>query len=493
VICITPKVLLIVCVGALLALGQAAAAAAVAPNETVNATAPVAWNDSSNIVPETNATATVSIAGDEIIARNAAGEVIESGSSASAVIQAAVDAVPAGGVVEIQQGTYTISDSVLAEKSVTLRGIGNPALKSGDSLIISATGSQFDEVRLAADPGAGTRTISVADASGLEAGDLIIIYDDTQWNPWDAGWYRDVTTGEMHLVESVSGTAITVKDPLLHGYSSSKNARVQFIRPVSVTVEGVEIIGGDNKGSYTGISMRYTADSVIKNCHIENAGNRGIMVMDCYETLITQNTIEGSEKKGYGYGVDVHQTSAYTRIIDNHIERCRHAITHVSYIAYPGVQRETYIEDNYLSATVSHTVDAHPNCESMYIYNNEITHAYANKYLINNGARYCEVKGNYIHDGYGARKRQDSKQDSYIISGNTFENVNDCADSTGRGSFESFEFTDNVCKDCPGAMVIIKNAESFKVSGNAYDGAKGADAISATGSSNGIVEGNSIN
>jgi hypothetical protein len=156
------------------------------------------------------------------------------------------------------------------------------------------------------------------------------------------------------------------------------------------------------------------------------------------------------------------------------------------------VQRDTYIEGNYLSATVSHTVDAHPCAESMYIYNNEITHAHANKYLINNGARYCEVKDNYLHDGYGARKRQDSKQDSYIISGNTFENVKDCADSTSRGSFKSFEFTDNICKDCPGNMVIIKNAESFRVSGNSYDGALGAGAISATGAKNGVVEDNSI-
>jgi len=379
-----------------------------------------------------------------------------------------------------------------AGKSVTLRGVGNPTLKSGATTIISATGSQYAEVRLAANPSAGAQSISVASTSGLKAGDLIIIYDDTPWNPWDGGWYPDVKTGEMHRVTSVSGTTIAIEDPLINSYSSSKNARVQFVRPISLTVDGISILGANNKGSYTGINMRYTADSVIKNCHITNAGNRGIMVMDCYETLITKNVIEGSEKEGYGYGVDVHQTSAYTRIIDNHIERCRHAITHVSYIAYPGVQRDTYIEDNFLSATVSHTVDAHPCAESMYIYNNEITHAYANKYLINNGARHCEVKGNYLHDGFGARKRQDSKQDAYIISGNTFENVEDCADSTGRGSFESFEFTNNICTDCPGTMVIVKNADSFRVSGNTYRGAKGADAISAAGSPDGIVEDNSF-
>jgi hypothetical protein len=288
VICITPKALLIICVGAFLLLSQAAAAASFASDETANATVPVALKESSNATaPAGNVAATVSIEGGEIIARTAAGDIIESGSGASAVIQAAVDAVPAGGVVEIREGTYTISDSVLAEKSVTLRGIGNPTLKSGDSLIISATGSQFDEVGLAADPSAGTRSIAVSDASGLEAGDLVIIYDDTKWNPWDAGWYQKVKNGEMHLVESVSGNTITVKDELLHGYSSSKSARVQFIRPVSITVDGIEIIGGDNKGGYTGISLRYTVDSVVRNCHIENAGNRGVMVMDCYETLIT--------------------------------------------------------------------------------------------------------------------------------------------------------------------------------------------------------------
>jgi parallel beta-helix repeat protein len=484
---------LIICVGALLAFGQAAAAASVAPNETVNATAPVAWNDSSNAVSGANATVTVSIAGDEIVARDAAGNVIESGSSASTVIQASVNAVPAGGVVEIQQGSYTIRDSVKVEKSVTFRGVGNPVLESGDSLIISATGSQFDEVGLADDTGAGTRTISVASTSGLKAGDLIIIYDDTIWNPWDAGQYKSIKTGEMHLVESVSGTTVTVKDPLLHSYSGSRKARVQFIRPVSVTMDGISILGGSNTGGYTGISMRYAVDSVVKNCHIKNCGNRGIYVMDCYETLIAQNTIEGSEKDGYGYGVNIHQSSAYTRIIGNHIEKCRHAITHGSYKAYPGVQRDTYIEDNFLSATVSHTVDAHPCTESMYIYNNEITHAHANKYLINNGARYCEVKGNYLHDGYGCRKRGDSKQDSYIITGNTFENVDDCGDSTDRGSFKYFEFTDNECKNSPDYMVIIKNAASFRVSGNTCDGARGADAISAKNSSNGTIEGNTIN
>jgi len=460
----------------------------------------VNWALDASLVPApaptpdpTNADAIVCIEGGSIVARNAAGSVIKSGSSAATVIQAAVNAVPAGGVVEIQKGTYTISDYIKTSKSITIRGVGSPLLKSGDTTIIYGAGSQFKEVRLAANPSAGARTISVADAAGLKAGDLIIVYDDAQWNPWDAGWYQDVKTGEMHLVESVSGTTITVKDPLLHGYSSSRNARVQFVRPISLTVDGISILGGSNKGSYTGISMRYTADSVIKNCHITNAGNRGIMVMDCYETLITQNTIEGSEKDGYGYGVDVHQTSAYTRIIDNHIERCRHAITHVSYIAYPGVQRETYIEGNYLSATVSHTVDAHPNCESMYIYNNEITHAYANKYLINNGARYCEVKGNYIHDGYGARKRQDSKQDSYIISGNTFENVNDCADSTDRGSFKYVEFTNNECNNSPDYMVIIKNAASFRVSGNTYDGSRGSSAIYVSNPSAGIIEDNTFN
>ncbi len=441
----------------------------------------------------TNADAVVCIEGGSIVARNAAGSIITSGSSASTVIQAAVNAVPAGGVVEIQKGTYTIGDYIRTSKSVTIRGVGMPLLKSGDTTIIYGAGSKFSEVGLAANPSAGTRTISVASTSGLKAGDLIIIYDNAQWNPWDDGWYQDIETGEMHLVESVSGNTITVIDPLLHSYSSSRSARVQFIRPITLNVDGIDILGGNNKGSYTGISMRYTVDSVIKNCHIKNAGNRGIMVMDCYETLITQNNIEGSEKDGYGYGVDVHQTSAYTRIIDNHIERCRHAITHVSYIAYPGVQRETYIEGNYLSATVSHTVDAHPNCESMYIYNNEITHAYANKYLVNNGARYCEVKGNYLHDGYGARKRQDSKQDSYIISGNTFENVNDCADSTDRGTFKYVEFTDNVCKNSPDYMVIIKNAASFRVSGNTYDGARGSSAIYVSNPSNGIIEDNTFN
>jgi hypothetical protein len=493
VICITPKVLLIICVGALLALGQAAAAVSIAPNETANSTTPIPENTTLNITNE-NATAVVSAEGSGFVAKNAAGDIIKSGSDASSVLQAAVNDVPEGGVVTIQQGTYTIKSSLNVKKSVTLQGVGMPTFKSGtDSYLIQCKGTLLKSERPAEDVPANSTTVRVGDASGLESDDLILIFDETQWNPDDAGWYQRMKTGELHRVEHVDGNDITVIDPLLHEYSLSKNADVQFIRPITVAIEGIEIIGSSNSGMYSGIDMRYTLDSSITDCHIKNCGLRSTHIMDCYETTISGCTIEKSEKKGFGYGVDVHSSSAYTRIVNNTIDKCRHCVT---IVAHPGssigVPRETYVEDNYLSGSIGHTIDAHPCAESWYIYNNEITHNDGSKYLVNNAAKYCEVKGNTLHDGYGCRKRQDIRDITFIIENNTFENVKDCADTTDRGTVTYFEFSDNECSNCKNFMVKSTIAEEVTIAGNTFNGENGGDVIFVKNARSGSIEGNVI-
>lgn len=484
---------MIICVGALLAFSQAAAAATVASNETLNSTTPIAENTTANLTAG-NATAVVAAEGSGFVARNAAGETIESGSDAASVIQAAVDDVPEGGVVTIQHATYTIKSSINLKKSITLRGEGMPVFKSGtDDYFIECKGALLKSEKPAGDVAANSTTVLVEDASGLQKDDLILIFDETQWNPDDAGWYQRMKTGELQRVESVDGNEIAFHDPLLHGYSLSKNAEVQFIRPIKVSIEGIEIQGGSNSGMYSGIDMRYTIDSSIKGCHIENCGLRSTHIMDCYETTISECTIEKSEKKGYGYGVDVHSSSAYTRIVNNTIQSCRHCIT---IVAHPGssigVPRETYVEDNYLSGSIGHTIDAHPCAESWYIFNNEITHNDGTKYLINNAAKYCEVKGNYLHDGYGARKRQDIRDISFIIENNTFENVKDCADTTDRGTMTYFEFSGNECNNCKNFMVKATIADEVSITGNTYNGEKSGEVIFVKNARSGSIEDNVI-
>ncbi|HDR72758.1 MAG TPA: right-handed parallel beta-helix repeat-containing protein [Methanoculleus sp.] len=481
--------------GAILAFGQAAAAADVAPNETANITTPVMENTLENSTSLVNTTpATVAVEGSAYTATAGNGDVIASGSNAASVIQAAVDFVPDGGVVEIQQGTYPIASTITAKKSITLRGIGMPVFKSATKdYLIECKGTLLASSAPAEDVPANSTMVRVNDASGLAAGDLILIFDTTQWNPDDDGWYQRMKTGELHRVQSVTENEIAFDDPLLHTYSLSKNANVQFIKPVSVTIEGITILGGSKSGDYSGISLRYTIDSTLRDCHIDSCGLRATHIMDCYETTIAHCTIENAEKKGYGYGVDVHSSSAYTRIIDSTIDRCRHCITHV---AHPGssigVPRETFIERNYLRGSIAHTIDAHPCAESWYIYNNEITHLYGNKYLVNNGAKYCEVKGNTLHDGFGCRKRQDIRDITFIIENNTFIDVKQCADTTDRGTMRYFEFSNNTCTDCQNFMVKSTIADDVRIAGNTYSGSHGGEVILVKNADQGSIEENSI-
>jgi hypothetical protein len=484
---------LIICVGALLAFGQAAAAATVASNETTNINTPIVENATNNYTSTAPATtAVVAVEGSTYTATTGDGDVIASGSEAASVIQEAINFVPEGGVVEIREGTYPIKSKIAVKKSVTIRGTGMPSFSSGTKdYLIECKGSLMKSSSLSEDVQANSTAITVNDASGLETGDLILIFDDTQWNPDDGGWYQRIKTGELHRVESVSGNEITFEDPLLHAYTLSKNAEVQFIKPISVTIEGIEILGGSKTGDYSGIYLRYTIDSAILNCHLDSCGLRTIQINDCYETTISGCTIEKAEKDGYGYGVDVHSSSAYTRIVDNTIDRCRHCITHVAHPSSSiGVPRETYVERNYLRGSISHTIDAHPCAESWYIYDNEITHLYGNKYLVNNGAKYCEVKGNTFYDGNGCRKRMDIRDVTFIIENNTFNGVTDCADTTDRGTMEYFEFSNNTCNDCNNYMVKSTIANDLRIAGNTFNGKDSGVAIFVKNAGNGSIEGN---
>jgi hypothetical protein len=234
-------------------------------------------------------------------------------------IQAAINLCPAGQVVQLTAGTFIISNFLLINKGITLRGAGpgqttlaktngakpfpRPAVSAKPSPLIivgpsifsnSSDGSSAAEsTNLTTDAVKGSYTVTVASATGLSPGQIVLldeasgagwqidplgrgkIWASSDWRviwqkhspvllnvddfaadafpttPNTAGsWFcrPDRPTSEIKQIVSVSGSTITFTTPIHISYRASHAAQLSRYGLSHVTNAGVEdmtLIGGD--------------------------------------------------------------------------------------------------------------------------------------------------------------------------------------------------------------------------------------------------------
>jgi hypothetical protein len=225
---------------------------------------------------------------------------------ATAGIQAKLDACPAGQVVQLSAGTFTIdTDIVYLKTGVTLRGAG-----AGQTFLRRTNGAQ-DQVdgigvakpvivvgqdrwtwgdastNLTVDAPKAATSVTVASTAGLTPGMLVLVDElsgatwmtDPQghgrkvwaapdWRtvyqyhqpvvdiiddpmPEAAGWFsrQDRPTSEIHEVASVSGNTVTFTTPLHISYRVSRTAQLTHLGAAAVRgagLEGMTVTGGDD-------------------------------------------------------------------------------------------------------------------------------------------------------------------------------------------------------------------------------------------------------
>ncbi len=238
------------------------------------------------------------------------------GQDATAGIQAAIDACPEGQVVRLSAGAFTVNGGgyLLIRKGITLRGAGadqttlqkTDGAKPGQEgtgplptpiVVIGPTryGAEIaSSVNLAADAAKGSYSVEVASASGLAAGQLVLLdeasgaawqddparrgkiwaspdwrvvwqkhdpalgtddFDASQFpsTPGSAGeWFSrlDRPTSEVKQIASVGGNTVTFTTPVHISYRAGAPHSAQLTRFASVVrnagVESLKVIGGDN-------------------------------------------------------------------------------------------------------------------------------------------------------------------------------------------------------------------------------------------------------
>lgn len=229
-------------------------------------------------------------------------------------IQAAIDyaANLGGGTVRLGPGRYTLRSAVTLRDHVRLIGT------AGKTVFVPVEGAKS---ALAADGDANQRAITLADPSGFQVGDRVLIADDH----YASGF--DLTSAV--LIAKTGKATFRLSEPLRNDYMVHRHARVEHSFPAvggwnvqDAAVEDVTIEGTRGKTAckamdgcrHGGIFLFECADVAIRRCTVRDYNGDGISFQVSRGITVVECVCENNA------GLGLHPGSGSQRPV---VERCR--------------------------------------------------------------------------------------------------------------------------------------------------------------------------
>jgi hypothetical protein len=274
--------------------------------------------------------------------------------SPGASIQAAIDACPAGQVVQLNAGTFSVSSTVTLTKGVVLRGAGYQGGPTGTTIVktgggsVLAIGTDRDSTcyggtgyGLTRDGAKEATTLSVGSATAnFVAGDLALVdvVDDSTVQQGDCPYFKRVSGRsasqrvEIQAVDGAGGS-LTLSSPLHWNFRSGSPYQAQITRAARTTtrwagIEHLRIQGGTNT-SYNGamaggIDISNAAYCWVKDVQTDGTiGGMHVSLTGTYRCVVRDSFIHHSANYGFGadcYGIVLRCGSA-DNLIENNIVR----------------------------------------------------------------------------------------------------------------------------------------------------------------------------
>ncbi len=297
------------------------------------------------------------------------------GADDSTTIQTAINSCPAGSVVVLTAGTYTLhrpastvcvgktddyatgvyeAGLCLTDKSIVLRGAGpnNTVLNYGDGASIISMGETYlsssNVVMIPVTSTAlkGATQLTVQTVTGITVNSYIVV---TQTNPLDtdgnplvntsgytgscSGCGHDLTNTVMTQIDQVtaiSGNLITLARPLYFNYSTSPQIyHLPMIQ--SVGLENLRVVGTAESGTaleFKNINLEACARCWVHNVESDWAVDKSnIYLSDVYESEISNNYLyEGFDHdSGANYSLLLEFRNSENLIQNNIIRKARHS------------------------------------------------------------------------------------------------------------------------------------------------------------------------
>lgn len=295
------------------------------------------------------------------------------GADDSTAIQDAINSCPAGSVVVLNAGTYTLHRSskvcvgksddfasgvyeaglCLTDKSIVLRGAGpnQTVLDYGDGASIISMGhtyqssSQISMIPVTSTAAQGATQLTLSSVSGITANSYIVV---TQTNPTDTDGNPLVNTSgyagcsycmngmtnnamqQVDQVTAVSGNTITLSRPLYYTYNTSPEV---FVVPMveSVGLENLRVVGTAASGTaleYKNINIEECAKCWVHNVETDwTVDKSGIYLTDTFENEISNNYLyQGyNHDSGASYGLLLEFQNSEDLVQNNIVRLQRHA------------------------------------------------------------------------------------------------------------------------------------------------------------------------
>jgi hypothetical protein len=269
-------------------------------------------------------------------------------------IQAAIDACPAGQVVQLAAGTFTVSATINVKSGVVLRGAGSQAGSAGTTIVRSGGGSVLSigtaqdqtckggtTYPLAQDGAKESRTVTVGSAAAsFKAGQLALvdIVDDATVQEGDCQYFKRVdhrsVTQRVEIVSvDTAGGTLTLGSPLHWDFKSASPYLAQITPVTQATTEwaGIEhvyIQNGNNPGyngqMAGGIDISNAAYSWVKDVQTDGSiGGMHVTLTGTYRVVVRDSYFHNSANYGFAmdcYGIVLRCGSAES-LVENNIAR----------------------------------------------------------------------------------------------------------------------------------------------------------------------------
>lgn len=338
--------------------------------------------------------------------------------SNGAAIQSALDSASSGDTVIIPAGNYQITQQIYQKgKNLTIEGEGEANLNiltpAGRRNGLFFSGSAIGPLSLSANAFQGSSQIVVANASQVHVGDMIEIWKNVLWCPND---YPDQKTGEIYLITAISGSTITLNQPILRDYRLVDSVNIELLRPIEMHIKNLRIKGAGAAEDRSGLVIAVCKNSSVTDSWFSDNGMTGVSFYASFNVSIKNNEIYNSAMPGSGYGVGIWSGTAFVDIQNNYIENCRHDITgntdeRVTLI------RDVYIANNVLvGGTVvgANVIDAHAIVINYTVTKNKI-YPQPGFYAFIDGSQQSIFSDNEVYGGSGAVVRRGSVVNGYHI------------------------------------------------------------------------------
>lgn len=397
-------------------------------------------------------------------------------STDTACIQAALNAAKSGDTIQISSGKYNITKQVSQQnKDLSIIGVGNVTfdIKTGvaGQQAVYFSGKIIKAVSLASDASKGKTQIVLSNASNLQKSDLIQIWKNVKWCPKD---YPDQKTGEMYLIENVSGNTVTLNQPLIRSYKKSESSTARIYRPIRIQIGNIKFQNQNSKGDLEGLGLRYCKDSSISNCSFDDNGQASIRLFTCYNVEVKNSSISDSCRSGRGYGVSIADATAYVNIHDNKLSNCRHCIMSGTG-NFEALNRNIIITNNsFIGSSVpdANVIDAHPMTIDYTVTKNTV-YPKPGFYAFYDGALESTFSDNKVYGGGGVKRRGSVNFGKHIIKNNYVEGGN-LYQSTGSGAGESLIITGNSnTKGINGVALGNENFKKVNIESNTFNSMSG--------------------